>query len=550
MKDSNSTQDLKLAPLKIREFSPFFVFSILYVLSTSHNLSTAHDSVNYFNNIIGSTPQFHPHHLLYEWVTHKWFTILSSITENKYVAATSINGLAGAACVQIIFLILRNRLAIPFVIAMLGSSLAGLTFGLWYYSATIEVYVIPTCFLLTSIYILGRPAVTAFQYALIGAMHAIAMLFHQAHVLFFVVVIFSIIRSSQPFYLQYKLLLAYSITATILVALGYTIAIINIGGFESVSKFVSWFLGYSQEKKFWNSPFEIATYLKAAVGAARAVIGGHFVFALEDISTIVGQIFSSNNLIDEAFLVRNIKSHTTYILLFLCFVVVNITFYLLFFRTKSKSKIHTHHGEPGRTTLENIAVWLITYSVFFLLWEPQNPEFWIPQAAMLVILFVSITSQRHSPKLMRWALFILCSLIAVINGIGSILPNKSSANDYFAARIQPIVNSYTPSSTLVIIGDWWPTEYFFKINGFNRVLSASRSFEIKVPLEHAIQEILDESAGIDTVIIFEDIENPLPSTINELGNSYLSYIRQLRLADLAKKNPGIDIISYPDKLKM
>ena len=158
---------------------------LLYLLTQCDALSPAHDSMWYLR-MIEDGRYFHPHHLLYNaaaalWA-HAWQSVIPSLQTLTLTAW--LNGVFGALSVGIVALLLHRRAGIGRAFSSAAALLPAFSFGVWFYSVTIEVYIPALFFILAALYVLTIDRLTATRIVAAAALHGVAMLFHQLHILF------------------------------------------------------------------------------------------------------------------------------------------------------------------------------------------------------------------------------------------------------------------------------------------------------------------------------------------------------------------------------
>lgn len=525
--------------LVVISYLPFLIFMVLYYGSTSNNLSVAHDSVGYFSDIARGVPDYHPHHLLYEPFSSLWLNLFSRLFSDNLQIVISINSIFGALIVQVTFMLMRRRLDLSISTSFLGAATVGLTFGYWFYSVTVEVYIIPIFFLVLSLHILSKEKISRATFFGVGVLHGFAMLFHQVHFLFLVVVFVRLLSCKESFNVKFGYFLIYSSIATLLVVGTYGYVAVLMLKLQTVQGVMDWFFGYAHNNQYWHSPLNAGTYFKAVVGFGRAVVGGHFLFGMSELSGLLLSAFPGQGLDDEKFLVRNVPTGVLYgltVASVLLGVSVSVPFLL-----KKSVRIQERFSKNNRVVLMCVFAWLATYSLFFLFWEPHNPEFWIPQVFCVVVIYTYLVESRHKAMLAGVFLSISSLLLASINLIGSILPCKFKENDYYAVSVEPITTQFDSRTTLVIIGDWWPIQSFFRLNGFGHVISTTQLFESGQSIDRKILLEKSRHPELEKIVLYRDVIFPRDSTILELGESYKNYLAEFVHAQNISSKPDFDI---------
>jgi hypothetical protein len=253
---------------------------LLYIFTQCDALSPAHDSVLYLR-MIERGEYFHPHHLLYNAAAALWLGLWSGVLPgaDSVTLISWMNGVFGALSIGVVFLLLRHRAMLDRVQALTGALLPAASFGVWFYSVTIEVYIPALLFLLMAFYLLtdSRKSIGVFTAA--GAMHGLAMLFHQVHVLFAVPALFVLLRAIMPARESAEKLrmlkagLGYVIAGMLVTAVPYVVIGAGVLGHSTVQEFMAWLLGYASEGKYWHAP-GVTTIVHVGIGFVRSIVGG------------------------------------------------------------------------------------------------------------------------------------------------------------------------------------------------------------------------------------------------------------------------------------
>lgn len=396
----------------------------LYALSRSHNLALSHDSMTYIGDIeAGGGGLFHPHHLFYNAAVAAVAGVVGGAVGT---VGALLNALAGAVGVGLVYAILRGPGGAERRLALAGAAGAAVSAGFWYYSGCVEVYAIPLALLLGTLYVALSGSMTARRALAVGALHGVAMLFHQIHVLFGVVVLAVLWRQRREVSFLGRAAL-YVLGGSILVLAGYGAVLAFVVRPENPEAAWLWFTHYAQGDTFWH-PLALTTIAKAGVGFARSVIGGHFAFALEPVQRAMTAAFPQNALVDEIYLVRGL---TTTAALGLLAAAAVAGFALVGLLAAGLRGVR-QRPEGVRRVLAPLAAWVAVYSAFFLFWEPHNVEFWIPQATALWMIVALLWVGRSAR-----AATVLTAAVAIIFGVnlvGTIVPAASETNDLHAQR--------------------------------------------------------------------------------------------------------------------
>ena len=172
----------------------FFGVLWLYSATLSGNLSVANDSSFYLLHVLNGAPQFSAHHLIYEpfaWVIYEAVRAVTGPMDvmSALKVVSLINSVFGAACATVILAIFHQRGRLPLAMSVLATLPAAVSFGLWYYSITVEVYVIGIFFLLVAFYILSADHISLTGWLIAGIAVGLGVLGHQIYPLFGAVIL-------------------------------------------------------------------------------------------------------------------------------------------------------------------------------------------------------------------------------------------------------------------------------------------------------------------------------------------------------------------------
>ncbi len=436
------------------------LFIPVYIFTLSSNLAASHDSIEYIYKIENNKDLFHPHHLLYFATAKLWLNLFTSIGfrgENDHIVA-SLNSIAGISVLCLMYLILRKRFKLSRSISSLAILPPAFSFGFWFYSDCVEVYIIPLLFLALSLYLLSSNRLTTKMFVLIGVTHGLAVLFHQVHILFFPVVLTAIIfyRSESRKSIT-KSLLTYSSAFIPVVGLPYIIVMFGVLRFDSIGKAWYWLTLYAHGTGYFIPP-SAQSLIKAVIGFSRSIIGGHFIFRIEWFNSFVQKLLPDKWLMDENFLVRLLDERFAYVFVVLNIALTIFIFYLLIIHRRNWRLLFSAH----KRLISLLILWLLIYSCFFFLWDPSNLEFWIPQSICFWLLFIGLITQvrdkeNHRTKRIYFQLGIISLFLITINYFGSIHWLREEGNDLYFLKVQPL-KELSRANDLIIIGHEWIME--------------------------------------------------------------------------------------------
>jgi hypothetical protein len=430
-----------------RESLPIWVVAfVVYTLTLSSVPALTHDSLTYLQAIAdGGIGLWHPHHLIYNAIGAAWLRLVRSfgVVSDGLKVVAWVNSALGATCAVLCYALLRDRARAGRTLALAGMLGAAMSFGLWFYSVSVEVYVLPLALLLAAAYVLLAPRLTTRHVLGVGLLNGLAVLGHQVHVLFSVVVVVvlaSRYREVGAATLR-RWFVVWAAAASAVVVAGYGLVLTLVIKPHSLAEANSWFTRYAGNDEFWVAPGP-STLPRAAFGVSRAVVGGHFLFRFDWVRDRLASAMPGKSLTDEAFLVRRLWPGLAGLLVLTAVTGGVLLVAVLVHGAQRRRAVPA----PARRLLVALVAWLVSYTLFFLLWEPTNVEFWIPQVTCLWLVAAALCARRPepasdaTPRPDRWAkvLLVAAVLVGVTNLAGSILPAVDTANDVYAYRFRAL----------------------------------------------------------------------------------------------------------------
>lgn len=428
----------------------WMVSYLFFIACLANNFSASHDSINYLHQIVNGEHLFHQHHLLYHFVANKWLILLRSIFPNvaPHYLVESFTAIWGSGVLAICYLFFRNRFNLEKVVSLLGVLAIAFSYGTWFYSVNVEVYMPPMFFILCSLYLISKTTPQQKDIWMIALFHALAVLFHQVNILFCVVVLFWIMTNRKSMDVG-KALLAYVATGILLVGGTYVLAGWFIEGHDNISAFSDWLLGYTVGHGYWR-PIGADTLVHVLTGFSRAFIGAHFIFQLPAVKDRVHTSFESHSLSDEVFLSQHVGPEMAWVLIALTVVFLFMMLSLVIRSIKILSASHKRE-----TLVFPLLICLAVYAVFFTFWMPEILEFWILQMVIVWLLLIGALPSMRLPFRFRPAVWLglLAAVLFTINYAGSIKWLQSLENDWYYVEVKKIPSA--GAGDLVVIEDNW-----------------------------------------------------------------------------------------------
>lgn len=503
----------------------FLVAFLLYSLTLSNNLEATHDSLMYLQAIDGGRDLFHPHHLLYNWFN--WFIVglarTAGYSGDSAVVVEYVNVVFGSLAIAVFYRLARRLLQDTFA-AMASALLLISTFGFWFYSVSVEVYIIPMLLVLLSITLvwpLPKERTNTFV-ALAGTLTGMACLFHQTHILFSLVGVATIATTAKSTWRNLlKLVATFLVSAVLAAVTPYAFVMWSQHLLSSMRGAITWITLYLTTDHYRLRGFghvSLSSFPRALIGIGRAIIGGHFLFRLDRVSELLEKIAPRHFFGDEQFLVRSLSQFDSYILLALAIVVFALLGLgvSLFFLAVVRRNI-------AGSTWVVICLWLACYGLLALWWEPDNLEFWIPLLPPICIL---LSAQSCHPVLRSrsrlWSSVHGCLIpflalcVGFTNLFGSILPLHNPENSRVYSKGSYFVHECA-SGDLLIVSRWWQWGQWLRRYSSCRVYTLDELLgeegEETVAL-NTIRQLIDQTlASGSTVFISDDAIHPEPTSL-------------------------------------
>jgi hypothetical protein len=212
----------------------------------------------------------------------------------------------------------------------------------------------------------------------------------------------------------------------------YLAIAVATGHAGSTTGFWTWLLGYGTQAKYW-SPLGPKAVLLAGVGLGRAVIGGHFVFAIPALQERMEILFPGNSLDDEAYLVRGYAGGAAETLLGLSVLWIIAAAACLALAVAGAAHLVRH---SRWAPLLPLLAWLVPYALFFTAWDATNVDFWVPQVLLGWMLLAIGLVAGYAARQAASVLAALATGLLVLNGLGSIVPARDPRNDYYRTKVE------------------------------------------------------------------------------------------------------------------
>ncbi|HEX6699787.1 MAG TPA: glycosyltransferase family 39 protein [Gaiellaceae bacterium] len=412
------------------------VVAVVYLLTLSGNHSELEDSMTYTNRIRDDPHSqfFEGIHVIFDWVAWAVYEVVraTGITEDPLRTIQVFDALLAAVTVALLARILvRGGVSRP--AALVGCGIFAFSYSFWHNSVEVDVRSLSAFTLVLSLGAAWRatewPSVRAF--VVLGALNGCAVLAHVTNVLFAGVAIAAMLlaRRERPLSAVGRWFGAYAVTASAVVVPIYAIAAV-VRDLGTPKAFWDWFTAETHGGSYGQ--IALGSVKDAVVGCGRALVGGHFALALHSVHRFVDVHFPAKPLREEYYFLRGYSTALAAALLAATVVVALLIVALAAQWLSRRLRL----GLNGRLRTLSVlcVVWVVVYATLFTIWDPFNLElwyvFWLPVALLLAL---PLAAGRTSRLRLGAGVAVVVGLFAV-NLLGSALPQRSNAKDYWRVR--------------------------------------------------------------------------------------------------------------------
>lgn len=442
----------------------FCGIAAIYLLTLSQNQAIAHDGIIYSTKAKEGVWVFHPHHLLYHVFTLGIVKSLRliGISWEVFLVISAVNSFFGAGLITIIVKMLVEHYSFDKIYAITAVSIIAFSYGVWYYSTCVEVYIIPLFFAVLSFYFYTK---NPNDVAKISISASLATLFHQTYVfLLLVYAINYIVQKS-----NYKNLLYFGLIYVFCVGIPYILVLLFAYKVRTIGEAYYQLTFYAQELPYFWSRFGLGLIVNDLVGFLRTIFSIHILLSFPQVIDVINHYFPGNSFQEEIFLVRSatILDKILGIILLLSLIILLVYYFIKSIKIllKNEYKIETWW----------ITSFLVIFGGFFTLWSSNNLEFWISTFVFIALYFIIINKQKFTYKFY----LITGIILAAYNFVSTTQFVINPENDFYQTKINLLKNSISQSSLLIIDNSYMLQDYLH-YNGFKNVVTIDNinKFEI------------------------------------------------------------------------
>jgi hypothetical protein len=425
---------------------PLVALGLLHLCTLTRNHNEAEDAAWYIVSVTNNEELFQPNHLLFgavNWVNYRVWTIFG-YTGDAEVPMQLASAAAGLVSLYLIYRIALRVVTAP-QMALAAAAWTAFSFGFWVYSLEGDTYLLPIPFMLLSILLLfelgplGRVASTRASVARLaglGLLSAVAALLHQQYVFLIPIVAITmvLIWRHDPERRGSSLLSAvgiYAGTAITVIAAAYVAVGVFALGYDSVFDMIGWARGHASNG-MWESLSPKTPFLML-VGFIRSIFSINLLFHPPQSAELIIKAFPGKSLVEERYLAAHGISTAGFTLIIIAMIAAAAAVGWLMLRLTRR----TEHGTNVATTTSQwvftrfAIVYLIVNSLLIMVWEPENPEFWI---AVLPVFAVLLASRLATRTRVVTASSVLVAALFVANFFGAIWPYARTNADYWSMQ--------------------------------------------------------------------------------------------------------------------
>jgi len=422
-----------------------FVAASLGALSATLYLSTmirVHegDALMYADAVRQSPIQglFHPNHLLYNVVLRGNFSLWHFLGwhGDPFLPSQVFNALTGAVGVALFSWILFGFIKNPWLAGASAAALA-MSYAYWYHTTELTIYILPLLFVLLAFAFATRymERATFLVAAALGLCTGLSVLFLQSNVLFILVAGTAILITNADTVRRVRHGMLFLAMAGIPISIGYLVLPCIFLDLCGVQPVFHWTMGYARLP--WYG-FHGSTWYYAGLGLGHLIFGG-----------VVVPDFLGRKIV-------GMLGRGQYALQLIPFALTSGLILLILLTIRGFWKTH------AKVTLVTL-VWLFSFGMFAVWWEPANVKQWISTLPPLFLLvglacqqfWLRIRSNRPARQLFQITIMATLVLLGGTSYSGAIRPLVDNSKDP-NRKLTEDLNPYVKQSDLVLV----PTNYY------------------------------------------------------------------------------------------
>lgn len=455
---------------------------------------------------------FLPRRILYRPVGYTFWQLLrlGGYEGGSLLPLQVLTAMFGALGIGTFFLVLR-RLIREDSISLLITGGYALSYGYWVYSEDVYYIIIATFFVLLAFYLLVSMPERRYcskRLLLLALSSALAVCFWQTNIFFAPVIVLGLVGGSWRIRDKLKGAFCYLLSLGVILGGLYLGVGYFVGGCRSGEDFTSWMTTYSTALPMWGV-FDLSRLKDSAITVVATIVPLHYGFGLR--SLLQGEVVSSKLI--------SLASLVSLILLFLGW---------------GGWAIKNRRNFRGRYSpwLSVCLVWLISYALFNVWWDPYEVKWWIaPIITFWITLAFILTEVKRvqSTQRDRFAIALTglaLGIIALANFTAVILPHHSSPNEDLEKALA-FGNSMGPEDMLVSAAWDWTlyVPYFAQRNVLNLIAVSAEGRKAQEVLDQEIANCHRQGGQVFLIDVYDYPDDQW---------TWLTYNTGLVLNDFAK----------------
>jgi len=468
----------------LRSIVLILAVSIVYLATVPGNQSEAEDAFWYALVAENSEAHWaHVHHMLY-FPTIRTINnamMLFGASGRAYPYLVLFHIVVGVCTVFIFYMFLKERMNISEFSAFAGSLLLAFSYGFWRYSVEVEIPVWASFVSIVLLYLGFCERYTLPRAFGLGAVAALAILFHGLNALLACTII------------PVRLLVRSTIWHPVVYAVGAALVLISVYGAAFLSPEGLSIKGVLQRGTFLDPVY----LLKGVIGFGQATISGNFLWGSAWFAERLQSLFVSLTMTEEIYMGAAAPKWLFYSSVISFLLMCMSSLWLVIERLRSHGKIAQNRD------VIYIAVWCVIYVIFLCWFEGGNPELVVPALIpiwTLVSVFIIDVLYKNGKKIPCVAVVLFLFLHNLVGGFAWIW---SEDGNYYHARSAWLLENVGDNDLIVAADKKGFTRYL-------RYWSDSEIVNVYNFSDGEFQAIEDKIAGWkgNVYVLEETIERP------------------------------------------
>lgn len=346
----------------------------------------------------------------------------AGIKTDAYELLCLLSCLFSSLSLALVYFLLSAHMKMSRLSAAIGTAITGFSYGFWRYAMEADLYPMAT-FMILLVFIFFMKWYESEDFLILlttAVLASVAVLVYKlAFIPLFIALpaLFLIKRS-------YKQAIVYCGLGGILILAGHFIV------FKTANTDKTSLLAFVSE----GLPLiDGGNRLKFLMVVGSNFLSTNWIYGFSDVMAWLINSFPNKFLVEEAYIGRSITWERFFSLGSLIMLGLVFVTGIFFAFVKKRSYTIT-------VALLPLAIWILLYGSFLLVYDPFSQEPWLMLMAPLSILFTVFVVEPNVAKGHKMLMIALASLFFLYNYVGGMLILQDAANDYFIAKSASMLN--------------------------------------------------------------------------------------------------------------